>query len=292
MEHMPGFTLSVGLLKGNRGMSRDRLYRTEAIILKRTNLGEADRLVTLYTPYGGKHRVIAKGVRKPTSRKAGHLELFTHSQLLLAKGRTLDVITQAEMIGSFPELRENLSKTSYAYYVIELLDRFTGEGIENYPLFQLLRQTLSWLNNESQVGLITRFYELHLLELVGYQPQLFYCVHCNETIKPVTNYFNVGDGGVICPSCAQNWTSPVRPISVNSLKALRYLQTHSFDVCQCLQINSEIQEDLEHIMLGYITYYLERNLKSVEFIQHLKRPIKPFTHNSVTMPTSPTKEDS
>jgi DNA repair protein RecO (recombination protein O) len=271
-------------------MKRDRLYRTEAIILKRSNLGEADRLLTLYAPHLGKRRVTAKGVRKLTSRKAGHLELFTHSQLLLARGRSLDIVTQAETISSFPKLRTDLSKTSHVYYIGELLDRFTGEEVDNYPLFELLLQTLGRLNEGFNIGLTTRFYELHLLELVGYQPQLFHCVRCSQTIKPTTNYFSAGDGGVVCPHCAQASPDPMRPIVVNSLKVLRYLQTHTFEDCYRLQLNAETQKDLERIMLTYITYHLERNLKSVEFVHLVRQPVKPFAYTPPAE-TSPAKEE-
>jgi len=271
-------------------MKRERLYRAEAIILKRSNLGEADRLLTLYTPHMGKRRVTAKGIRKLTSRKAGHLELFTHSQLLLARGRSLDIITQAETINSFPKLRTDLSRTSHVYYISELLDRFTREGIDNHPLFELLLQTLGWLDDGFNISLTARFYELHLLGLVGYQPQLFHCVRCNETIKPTTNYFSAGDGGVVCPHCAQASPDPMQPTAVNSLKVLRYLQTHSIEDCYRLQLNAEIQKDLERIMQRYITYYLERNLKSVEFIHLIRQPVKPFAYTPPAK-TPPAKEE-
>lgn len=254
-------------------MKRDRLYRTEAIILKRSRLGEADRLLTLYTPYRGKCRVIAKGVRKPTSRKAGHLEILCHSKLLLARGRSLDIVTQAETVNAFPNLRADLTKTSRAYYVVELMDRFTVEGIENYPLFELLVQVLGWLNAESNVEIITRFYELHLLGLVGYQPQLFHCVRCDEIIRPGDNQFSVGEGGVVCPRCWQKFPEiSVQPISVDALKVLRYLQQHTLKESYHLPLNTEIHRGLERLMLRYITYHLERNLKSVEFIRCLRRP--------------------
>jgi DNA repair protein RecO (recombination protein O) len=105
-------------------MRRERLYRTEAIVIKRSDFFEADRLLTLYTPKLGKIRAIAKGVRKPTSRKSGHVELFTHSQLLIAKGRNLDIVTQAETVHAFRSLREDLLRTTYAFYGAELLDLF------------------------------------------------------------------------------------------------------------------------------------------------------------------------
>jgi len=273
-------------------MNRERLYRSEAIILKRSNLGEADRLLTLYTPHRGKQRVTAKGVRRPTSRKAGHLELFTHVQLLLARGRTLDIVTQAETISAFPKLRTDLTRTSSAYYVVELLDRFTGEEIENAPLFDLLRQALTWLNDEPDVAPVLRFYELRLLGLVGYQPQLFQCVRCTARISPQINYFSIGDGGVVCPSCAQDRTEPgLLRIAVNPLKVMRYFQTHPFAECRQIRLGPEIWKDVEGIMLRYITYHLERNLKSVEFIHHLRRPTGPTTGTAPTQPF-PTEEES
>ena len=257
-------------------MNRDRLYRTEAIILKRNNFGEADRLLTLYTPYRGKYCVIAKGVRKPTSRKAGHLEILSHSKLLLARGRSLDIVTQAETISAFPNLRADLTKTSRAYYVVELIDRFTVEGIENYPLFELLLQVLAWFNAESNIEVITRFYELRLLGLVGYQPQLFHCVRCDETIRPGDNQFSISEGGVVCPRCRDRFPEiTALPISVNALKVLRYLQLHTLEESYSLPLSPGIHRELERLMLKYITYHLERNLKSVEFIRLLRQPVTP-----------------
>lgn len=255
-------------------MGRERLYRTEAVILKRTDFGEADRVVTLYTPHLGKFRAVAKGVRRLTSRKAGHLELFTHAQLLLAAARSLDIITQAETVRSYPALRADLARASRAYYAAELLDRFTGEGIENRPLFELLLKVLAWLDAEPNIDLLMRFYELHLLELVGYRPQLFHCVTCGAVIEPVVNYFSPSDGGVVCPRCGRASPSPeTNPIAVNSLKALRYLQTHSFEAVRRLRLKPALHRDLEQVMLRYLTYHLERELKSVEFLRLAGQPV-------------------
>ena len=104
-------------------MSRERLYRCHAVVLKRRDYGEADRILTLYTREQGKVSAIAKGVRRIASRKSGHVELFTQARLLLAKGRNLDVLSQAETIEPYAALREDLVRTTYAYHVAELLDR-------------------------------------------------------------------------------------------------------------------------------------------------------------------------
>src|SRR5512135_2205211 len=101
---------------------QERLYRTEAIILRRADLGEADRLLKILTPGYGKLRVVAKGARKPASRKTGHVELFTRSNLLVARARNLDIVSQAETVESYRPLREDLLRSTYAHYIVELLD--------------------------------------------------------------------------------------------------------------------------------------------------------------------------
>src|SRR5690349_12421149 len=126
---------------GGEGLTRlsERIYRTEAIILRRSELGEADRILTLYTPQWGKRRAIAKGIRRPASKLRGHLELFTRAKLLLARGRTLDVITGAETSEAFHGLRDEdpgaLERIGIAYYLVELLDQFTEEEQENHALW-------------------------------------------------------------------------------------------------------------------------------------------------------------
>lgn len=89
---------------------RPRVYSTEAIVLRRDDYGEADRLLTLLTPRSGKMRVMAKGARKTSSRKAGHVELFTRVTLMLARGRLFDIVTQAEAIETHRALREDLQR--------------------------------------------------------------------------------------------------------------------------------------------------------------------------------------
>ena len=293
-------------------MKRERLYRTEAVVLRRQDMGEADRLLTLYTPGAGKLRTIAKGVRKPTSRKAGHLELFMHSNLLVARGQSLDIVTQAEAIHPFRALRQDLERATYAHYIAELLDRFASEGDENPALFNLLVHALQWLCEAGDLALAARFYELRLLALEGYQPQLFYCLGCGDALQPVINYFSPEQGGMLCPRCGEGligqWVTTedqrvtteghpdrtgagrhppitpgatarlVRPLSVNALKVLRYLQTHDYGDdampriadCRRLRLRPQTQRELEAVMVHYITYILEQSLKSVEFMHRLR----------------------
>ncbi|MEA3459269.1 MAG: DNA repair protein RecO [Chloroflexota bacterium] len=253
-------------------VGRIRSYRTEAIVLRRRDFFEADRLLAIYTPKFGKIWAIAKGIRKPTSRKSGHLELFTHSQLLIAKGRELDIITQAETIHAFLPLREDLLRTTYAYYIAELLDKFVEEGVEDRSLFDLLLATLGRLGEENDLALTARFFELRLLALVGYRPQLFRCVECGANIGLDGNFFSPAKGGVLCPRCGEGETG-TEGISAGALKVLRFLQTRDYDLCRKVHPSPELHADLEALVQRYIVYILERNLKSAKFLWRLRREI-------------------
>ncbi len=253
------------------GMShRERVYRTEAIVLRRSDFGEADRLLTVFTPGRGKLRLVAKGARKPSSRKSGHVELFSRGQFMVAVGRDLDIVTQAETLEPFLPLREDLLRTTYAYYVAELADAFTAERDENGPLFRLLADAYGWLCEADDLALVARYYELHLLGLVGYQPQLFVCVSCKKPLEPEVSYMNAAEGGILCGKCGKSWVGATQ-LSVNALKVLRFLQTREWDTCRLLRLSPASQSEVERVMYNYITYHLERKVKSVDFLHRLRR---------------------
>jgi len=253
-------------------MTRPRNYQTEAIIIKKIKLGEADRILTLYTPYLGKIRAVAKGVRRPRSKLAGHLELLTHSLVSLARGRNLDTITGSQTINSFLPLKSDLQLISYALYATELVDQFTAEHIENYPLFQLLLETLHQLCQAGNNELALRYFELHLLNQVGYRPQLQQCVSCRQPLEPTINSFCPGAGGMLCPSCCQS--QPLtRPVSVNALKVLRLLQSSGYDIVVKLKMDPELSHQLEMVMRDYLRYLLEREVKSAAWLDTLRSKV-------------------
>ena len=123
-------------------MTKPRTYQTEAIIIKKMKLGEADRILTLYTPHLGKIRAVARGVSRSKSKMAGHLELLTHSLVSLTRGRNLDRIIGSQTINSFLPLKTDFQLGAYALYLTELTDQFTAEQTEDTPLFQLLLESL------------------------------------------------------------------------------------------------------------------------------------------------------
>ena len=250
-------------------MSKIHSYRTEGIVLRRSDFGEADRLLTLFTREHGKVRAIAKGARKPQTRKTGHVELFMRSNFLIANGRNIDIVTQAEIIEVFEGLRSDLVRTTYAAYAVELLDQFTPDGDKNSAIFDLLVQALGWFANSDNLLLAARFYELRLLSLTGYQPQLFQCVVTNLPIEEEDQMYSAELGGLIRPG-QKRIDRRARPITAGAVKVLRYLQTRSWQTVENLQLRRELHTELEEILHFYITYQLERQLKSVDFLKRLR----------------------
>lgn len=253
--------------------SRERTFRTEAIVLRRKDFGEADRLLTLFTPDEGKIRVLAKGIRKPRSRKAGHLELYTRSNLLLAKGRDMDIITQAVTVEAYRPIREDLLRSTYGSYFIELLDRFTPEEAENKPLYDLLAQGLGWLSQATDLALAARYYELQLLGMAGYQLELFYCVVGGEKVVAEDQFYSAAAGGVVCPKCGETPEGAFR-ISLGALKVLRHMIRNPYEVVRELKLSLAVQAEIEKVILRTITYHLERQLKSTEFLKQVQRSLE------------------
>lgn len=249
---------------------RAHTIRTDAVILRRSDFGEADRLLVLLTPGHGKLRAIAKGARKPTARKTGHVELFALADLLLARGRDLYIVAQAETKEPFLALREDLVRSTYAHHLAELLDRFTAEQDTGRDEFELLVAALGWLCQGADPRLVARYFELRLLGLAGFAPSLFQCSLGQERLKPQDQFFSPVDGGVICPDHHAGMTRGL-PISLDALKTLRYMQTRPWDAIRVLKLSGPLHQEIERLLLGYIAFILEQRLQSVEFLKRLRR---------------------
>jgi DNA repair protein RecO (recombination protein O) len=251
-------------------MSEFRSFRADSVVLRHSDWGEADRLLVLYTREQGKLRAIAKGARKVTSRKAGHLEPFTHVTLQLAKGRDFLIVTQAETINAFLALHDDLVKTGYAAYVLELLDRFTyDEEGANPSLFRLLTESLERIEKESEAWVAVRYYEMRLLDFLGFRPQLFECANCGRKIEAEDQYFSFREGGVICPRCGRGLPNLIS-ITVEALKYLRHFQRSSYRDASRARPSPQVEKETEILMQGYFTYLLERELNTPGFIKRVK----------------------
>jgi DNA repair protein RecO (recombination protein O) len=248
-------------------VSRQRLYRTPAVILKRMDLGEADRIVTLFSRDIGKIRAVAKGVRRTTSRSAGHLEPFTLSDVMFAVGRELDVISQADTLESFRAVREDLVLTTHAYYLAEMVDMLTEERLENRAVFDTLVDGLRDLARTPDARLVLIVFHVRLLEALGYRPELRECVTCRATIEPERNHFSALSGGVLCPGCGPR-EATARAIGTSALKLLRFVQ--QTDGQRGVSVPAHVSREAEALLRDYAEHIVERRLRSPALIARVQ----------------------
>lgn len=239
------------------------------------DLGEADRIVTLYSRDVGKIRAVARGVRRTTSRSAGHLEPFTLSDVMFAVGRELDVISQADTLEAFRGVREDLVLTTYAYYLAEMVDLLTEDRMENRAVFDVLVDGLRDLEGavtsadgegSAEARLVLIVFHLRLLEALGYRPELRECVTCRVTIEPERNQFSALLGGVLCPSCGPPEAS-ARAVGTSVLKLLRFVQ-HS-DGRRSVVVPAPVAHEAEILLRAYAEHIVERRLRSPALIARI-----------------------
>lgn len=251
-------------------MPRPRVYKTQAIVLRQRKLGEADKIVTLYSSHYGKVDAVAKGVRRTKSRLAGHLEPLTLGSYLLAEGRDLDIVTQAETVDPYPALRADLERISRGLYCAELVDRLTPDRSEGAPIFRLLQETLEYLNGSAEYEIATRRFEMRLLGELGYKPSLIDCAVCGTRLEAIANFWSADAGGAICPGCADD-SLRLAPLSVNALKMLRLMQRSAYEEAARVRISSQLAAELESCLGDYVRYVLEREVRSAGFVETLRR---------------------
>jgi DNA repair protein RecO (recombination protein O) len=247
-----------------------RLYKTEAIILRQRKLGEADRILTLYTPALGKLDAKAKGVRKTMSRLSGHLQPLNRVVVQLAQGHGADVITGVETLDSFRHLREDLDLLSRGLYVAELTDRITPEHVHAFPTYRLLFDTLQRLDKPGDGDQALRFFEMKLLDQSGYRPQLDHCVACLRELEPVDNFFAPVAGGAVCRGCVPGLAGP-RVLTLNGLKLLRLMQRGSYNDLARVNVPADLADEVERHLRSYIITVLERDVNAAAFIERLRR---------------------
>lgn len=252
--------------------TRERVRSTHALVLRRRDVNDADRVLTVLTPSDGKIELIAKGARKTTSRKAGHLELFVHAALIVAQGRTWDIITEVQTVESFRHLRNNLEAIAAASYICEMIDAFAETGDELRSLWDLALFALRVLDEAAAQGNpppnLLPWFGLQLLSLTGFQPQLFRCLACEKPLEPTVNFLALHEGGVLCPQCAPQ-RADVEALDADTLKLLRFFQSQPWPAVAPVAVRTSILRRVESVLNRYLIVTLERQVRSTLFLRRL-----------------------
>jgi DNA repair protein RecO (recombination protein O) len=251
---------------------RPRTYKTRAIVLAHFDLGEADRIVTLLTPEAGKIRAVAKGVRKPRSRIGGSVEPFAELELVLARGRDLDVVTQVSVAHAWLRLRDRLESTATAWYLGELADRAVEDRGGAHPVYGLLRRACQLLDDGMDPGRVARWYESGLADGLGVRPELDRCVECDRVLEESDTFRWVPAlGGVLC---AQHPPPPAEsvPLSLEALKLLKAYRRFDVEAIAALRVPPAVEAEVESAMRRYTRFILEREARSLSFVDEVRHP--------------------
>lgn len=246
------------------------MYKTQAIVLSRFELGEADRVLTLLTPHDGKLKAIAKGVRRPGSRIGGSVEPFAELHLVLVRGRTFDVITQASVGEAWLALRDGLESAATAWYIGELAERAVEERAAAYPVYALLRRALQLLNDGMAPGRVARWYEYGLADALGMRPEVDRCVECDRPLEEGDTFRWVPAlGGVLCQ---RHGGPPAEQVglSLGALKLLKAYRRLDIEAIAGLRVPVEVELEAENALRRFIRHVLEREARSLAFLDEVR----------------------
>lgn len=230
---------------------------------------EADSLLTLLTQKRGKIGAIAKGVRKPSSRLRGGVQVFTHNDMLLHQGRNLDIVTQSQCLEAFTPLQDDIKAMAAACYWSELLDALVPEGENDPQLFGLALAGYHLLCLADFSGLLMRGLEIKLLAVLGYKPLLEKCVSCGKDLSGDRQiWFSPLSGGVLCGQCGGT-RADRHYFTHEALSAWQQMSVMDLSKLRRLKITAQGLKLLEEAVDSFLLVQLDYPLKSKAVLKEI-----------------------
>lgn len=240
--------------------------KCEGIVIRRTDYGETHKIITVYTREFGKIGAIARGASKPNSRLASVTQLFCYGYFVVSASKGLGSLQQGEMIDSMRFIREDLYATAYASYIIELLDRSVEDKKPNPYLFELVYQTLHYINEEYDPEILKFIFEMKMLPVNGIHPILNQCAVCGHTEGEFS--FSLREAGFICHRCLEKDPHHLK-ISPATVKLLRIFYYFDLSRLGKISVKAETKKELQKVIDAYYDEYSGLRLKSKKFLKQL-----------------------
>ncbi|HHW10661.1 MAG TPA: DNA repair protein RecO [Firmicutes bacterium] len=247
------------------------LIRTDGLVLRTRDLGEADKVVVLFTKDKGKMEAAARGARRARSALLAATQPFTLGHYLIFTNRSLHNLSQGQLLRSFRRLREDLLLLAEASYITELTDIGWPLEEEDEDTFYALLAALDLLDcGAVPSALVLRWYELQLMRALGFLPELDYCLDCRQPLVAMggAEFFDPQGGGGVCHRCAPHRTGCLR-ISRDLLPTMRSLLSTASDNLASFPAGGAVMGQLEELMASFIKERLEREPNSRVFLQAL-----------------------
>jgi DNA repair protein RecO (recombination protein O) len=249
------------------------LFTTNAIVIRSLDYGESDRIVTFFTKDFGKIKGIAKGARRSKKRFQNALDLFSHLRLIFfdREGMGLVRAEGCDIINSFPKIREDLKKIFYGNYLLELANEMAGEREANLEAFNLLLSFLSILDETETEEEKLRVFEIRMLSLFGYQPNMRKCDLCKngwEDLKTVPILFSLQKGALVCGRCSRGWNNLI-PLSLGTARLIERISQMELAKIHRLRFTSQALSESRELLPRFIAYQLGKELKSLKALNSL-----------------------
>lgn len=243
--------------------------KSEGIVIRSTDYGEGNKIITVFTREHGKIGMMARGAKKPKSRLAAISQLLTYGYYMYDRtGSQLATLNQGEIIHSFRDIRQDLTRTAYAAYMVELLDKLTEEREANPYLFQLLQLTLEYLEAGKDFEVLSRIFEVKMLQAAGYRPRLDGCLACKSGDGPFL--FSVREGGFICEKC--RYRDPHSMVlTEGTAKLLRLFQHFDLSRMGDIKVKETTKTQLRQVLQHFIDEHAGLRLKSRHFLEQLRK---------------------
>jgi DNA repair protein RecO (recombination protein O) len=242
------------------------LQKCEGIVIRTTDYGETNKIVTIYTREWGKIGVMARGAKKPNSRLSSISQLFTHGYFLIQRGSGLGSLQQGEIISSMRSIGEDIFLTAYASYIAELTDKVTEEKKPNPFHFELLFQTLNYMNEGYEPDILMNIYEMKMLNVMGLYPILNQCSVCGGTDGHFS--FSIREGGFICHRCLDKDPYHFK-LSPATVKLLRLFYFFDLSRLGNISVKEETKTELKNVITAYYEEYSGLYLKTKKFLNSM-----------------------
>ncbi|ARK29337.1 DNA repair protein RecO [Halalkalibacter krulwichiae] len=244
------------------------IHKVEGIVIRTTDYGESNKIVTLFTRELGKIGVMSRGAKKPKNRFSAASQLFMYGTFVFQRGSGLGQLNQADITNSFREVRNDLFLASYGSYIVELTDKLTEESQRNPFLFELLYQTLHYLDEGIDPEVLLRIYELKMLAVAGIKPELDQCVSCGSQELPIA--FSIRHAGFLCRSCLYKDERAFK-LSSHAARLLRLFYYIDLTRLGQISLKKETKQELEKVISAYYDEYSGLRLKSKRFLEQMQR---------------------
>jgi DNA repair protein RecO (recombination protein O) len=254
-------------------MSGKESHKTTAFVLHSLHYGESDLIITFYSHEFGKIKGIAKGAKNSRKRFANVFEPFSLTNIIFTRKNRdmLAFIESCDIIDHYSAIRQDLEKTLIASYYIDLADHFSPEGKKNEDVFRLLQDFLQMLGTQKSSEAAVRFFEIRLLKLAGFEPELKHCITCKTPVAIGGSYFfYAGEGGIKCSACAK----PQRyeqPISAGAVRTLLLGREMDMDKIKLIALSETLAKESRSMLTGFISHVLGREVKSLKVMEQVRK---------------------